>query len=99
MAGKPTGEDIETTAKFCVARNFVPQLLAATAEWDEERNHLRMSYFFDCRTDEVDFETLEVGMAEIGAAFWSFINIGVLYVFDPLLLQTALSSSGLIFRR
>jgi hypothetical protein len=93
-------ERILASAAFCVRRSAPLQLLVATAEWDGARKHLRLGFFFDCRTDEVDFDVLDLALGEAISDHWFAIeSAGAAYVFDKLAVVEALASPARVFAR
>ena len=91
---------LRNAAASQLERDAPPQLLVATVDWDEARKHLRVSYFFDCRPDEVDFEQLEFVAGETYSDAWVDIEtLGTVFVFDKLAVDEARSSSARVFAR
>jgi hypothetical protein len=99
VSTRPSREEFMETLRFYVARDAPPMLVAATAEWIEAENYLRMSYFLEGAYEDADYGALHMADAEIGATFWSFMNFGTVFVFDHLLLAQALESENLVYRR
>jgi hypothetical protein len=88
------------TGRYCVKRDSVKELMAATLEWDDRQKHLRVNFFLDGIPQDIDLEILELAVGEIVAAHWQAIKTaGSSYVFDSLLLKGALASPWLIFSR
>lgn len=93
-------EELRVTARQYVARDAIPELVAATLEWDENRCHLRLNFFLDGIAQDIDLEPLEVALAEVVATHWQPIETaGTTYSFDRILLADALESASLVFSR
>lgn len=91
---------LKQTARFCVKRDAVDELAAATLEWQQDEKHLRVTFFLEGIAPDIDFAPLELALGEIVAASWQSIETaGAVYVFDRVLLAEALASTALIFRR
>ena len=91
---------LTATARQIVERDAIAELHAATLEWDQGRKHLCLTFFLTGIPQDVDLETLEVAGAEIVGSCWQDIETaGTVYVFDELLLASALRSPAVIYRR
>ena len=93
-------EELFQTARYCIKRDAIAELAAATLEWDSERKHLHLSFFLEGIAQDIDLGPLELAVTEIIAAHWKAIEtVGTSYVFDKTLLALALESPALIFTR
>lgn len=91
---------LERTVRFCVERDAVPQLVAASFDYDEGHQHLRVSYFLEGPPQDIDFERLDLGMTEILSAIWQAVqSSGVEFIFDDALLAKALLSPAVVYKR
>jgi len=91
---------LKQIARFCVKRDAVDELAAATLEWDEDNKHLRVTFFLEGTAPDIDLAPLDLALGEIVGARWQSIETaGAVYVFDRVLLAEALTSAALIFRR
>jgi hypothetical protein len=87
-------------AREIVKRDAIAELHAATLEWDQGRKHLRLTFFLVGVPQDVDLETLDLAAGEtIGSCWQDVETAGTVYVFDELLLESALTSPTLIYRR
>jgi hypothetical protein len=93
-------ERLSETARQIVFRDKVPELVAATLEWNEESKHLHLSFFLDGIPQDIDLESLDLAVGEVINDHWqSIATAGTSYVFDVELLARALCCPHLIFRR
>ena len=91
---------LRDTARFCVKRDAIPELVAATLDWDAHHEHLRLSYFLDGVPQDVDLEQLELVTGELVSSHWQAIkSAGSVYVFDRVLCVEATASPTLVFKR
>lgn len=87
-----------STIRNRIATNACRTLFAVTALWDGARRHLHLSYFFNGRFDEVDFDSIMVGEVEISADLSNLETYGVSYVFDEFAATDALRSPHLVYQ-
>ncbi len=91
---------LKQTARFCVERNSIEELAAATLDWLQNEKHVRVTFFLEGIAQDIDLQPLELALAEIVADCWQSIETaGSVYAFDVVLLAEALASPALIFRR
>ena len=91
---------LTAAAREIVKRDAIAELQAATLEWDQERKHLRLTFLIVGVPQDVELEALELAGAEIVGSCWQEVmTAGPIFVFDELLLASALTSPSLIYLR
>lgn len=75
------------------------RFMAATASFDEANGHLRIDFFFDGISEDVDLETLEMGtLGEVISDVWAGVEtIGFSVVFDALAAAGAVSNPDRLY--
>jgi hypothetical protein len=77
-------ENLMSAMRGRISNSAVTGLRAATASYDDGKRHLRLDFFFEGTSENVDFEELEFGLiGEVIGDLWAGIDtVGFAVFFD-----------------